>query len=240
MVPKFSYFGLFVRLFSEILNTFGEVYIKFIFIGVCITSLIVGSVAALIQKKIKPLAYSSIANIGFILIGFSSSSVEGFSSSLIYFIIYNLILVSLFYLLLSIKYLHNNLSIKNVNEFFGLLNENFIYCLFFLISLFSLIGLPPLAGFIGKLYLFLIALLSNLEILFLVAVYASILSTIVYLKIIRTLFFNKNILFFSYKIDSTKTPVFLVIIFLFNVYFFLFPTYFFYYIYNLNFNLLFF
>lgn len=236
VVPKLSYFGIFLNFFFHISNIFIDFYIRFLFLTTCICSLIIGSIAALIQKKIKRLlAYSSIANVGFILIGFSTSNIEGFASSLIYFFIYNLVTVSIFYLILTVSYYHNGLLIKNVNEFFSMLNENLLYCFFFLISLFSLIGLPPLAGFIGKFYLFINALLSNFEILFVVAAYASLISAVVYLKLIRNVFFNKRVFFFSFNIKQEKVSFYLVVIMLFNLFFFIFPFYFFFFVYNVFF-----
>jgi len=92
-------------------------------------------------------AYSSIANVGFLLIGPSTVSLDGLNAALIYLIFYSLILVSLFYLFISVKYTHNKLKMKNINELFGFLTNNSLICMFLLLNLFSLIGIPPLAGF---------------------------------------------------------------------------------------------
>jgi NADH-quinone oxidoreductase subunit N len=238
IVPKVVFLGFLIRLIIQILEfSIGNV-IFYLLVSASIASLIFGSLVTLIQKKIKRLfAYSSIANVGFLLMGPATVTLDGINASLLYLFFYSLILVVLFYLFISVRYLHNKLKIKNLTELFGFLTNNFFICLFILINLFSLIGMPPLSGFFGKFYLFMVSFGSSIEILFLSGLYASIISAVVYLKLIRLVFFNKTIYFFSYFFNYYLISFVLTIVTIINLFFFLNPNIIFNFIYNITLTL---
>lgn len=207
-VPKIAFFGLLVRLFSEVFISL-DFYFITILVSSSVLSLILGSLTSLYQLKIKRfLAYSSISNVGFFLMAVICANEESFASGLIYLFIYLIVLVGIFAFLLSLRYFHNNFKIKNINELLGLLSINPIYSLFFLINFFSLIGMPPLAGFVGKFYLFLSCVTVENFFLFFIGVCSSIFSAVIYLKIIRILFFSKTDYFYFY---TTPERIFIVL-----------------------------
>jgi NADH-quinone oxidoreductase subunit N len=198
VVPKITFFGIIVRLIHEVFSSL-DFFLFTLLVASSALSLIFGSITSLYQLKIKRfLTYSSIANVGFFLLAVNCGTEEGFASGLTYLFLYLVILTGLFSFLLSIRYSHNKLKLKSIGEFAGLINANPIYSIFFLINFFSLIGIPPLSGFVGKFYLFLISFNSELFLLFFLSILASIFSTSIYLKIIRLFFFNKEGYFYLY------------------------------------------
>lgn len=238
IIPKIVFLAFIIKITIQIFDFFFDNIVIYLIAASAIGSLILGSMVALIQKKIKRLfAYSSIANVGFLLIGPSTFMLDGFNASIIYLIIYSLIVSTLFYVLISLRYVHNDLKIKNIFELSGLLSANPLLCIFILVNLFSLIGIPPLAGFFGKFYLFISAFSSSLEVLFLTSLYASIISAVVYLRLIRIVFFNKINYFFAYSFNHNSLFFILSVISLINVFFFLNPALLFTIIYNNFYNL---
>jgi NADH-quinone oxidoreductase subunit N len=239
LIPKMVFLGFLIRLLIQVFDFSMSNIIFYIVTIASIGSLFLGSFVSIIQKKLKRLfAYSSIANVGFLLVGPSTVSLDGFNASLLYLFFYSLIIVVLFYLFISVRYVHNKLKMKNINEFFGFITSNFSISLFVLINLFSLIGMPPLAGFFGKFYLFIVSFVSSLEILFISTLYASIISAVVYLRLIRIIFFHKTYYFFSYFFEYYLIFFVLSIISFFNVFFFLKPSILFNFIYNIVFNII--
>jgi NADH-quinone oxidoreductase subunit N len=235
VVPKIVFLGFLIRLLTQIFQFSVTNLIFYIIMSAAIASLFLGSIVSIIQKKIKRLfAYSSIANVGFLLIGPSTVSLDGLNASLIYLFFYLLIIVILFYLFIAVRYVHNNLKMKNINELFGFLTNHSFIGLFLLINLFSLIGIPPLAGFFGKFYLFIVSFVSSLETLFISSLYASIISAVVYLRLIRIIFFHKKYYFFSYFFNYYLIFFITSVISFFNLFFFLNPSIIFNFIYNIN------
>ncbi len=239
IVPKVAFLGFIIRFITQIFEFSLENVIFLLILSSSISSLILGSIAALLQKKIKRLlAYSSISNVGFLLMGPTSNTLEGITASLIFFLFYSFITTVFFFILINVRYLHNKLKFKNISEFFGLINTNFIISIFLLLNLFSLIGIPPLAGFFGKFYLFFSVFSSNLESLFIASIYGSIISAVVYLRLIRLFFFNKSVYFFSYFFDYYKLFFFLIIFTILNFFFFLSPSNLFLFFYNISINII--
>ncbi len=239
IVPKVAFLGFIIRFITQIFEFSLENVVFLLILSSSISSLILGSIAALLQKKIKRLlAYSSISNVGFLLMGPASNTLEGITSSLIFFLFYSFITTVFFFILINVRYLHNKLKLKNISEFFGLINTNFIISIFLLLNLFSLIGIPPLAGFFGKFYLFFSVFGSNLESLFIASIYGSMISAVVYLKLIRVFFFNKTIYFFSYFFNYYKFFFILIIFTILNFFFFISPSNLFLFFYNISISLI--
>jgi len=91
----------------------------------------------------------------------SCAQIEALTSSFLFFFVYIFTLSSVFAVILGLRYFHNDIKIKNIFELIGILNFNFPLALVLILSLFSLLGLPPLAGFLVKFYLFFSALGSE-------------------------------------------------------------------------------
>jgi NADH-quinone oxidoreductase subunit N len=137
----------------------------------------------LYQTKIKRLlAYSAIANLGYIVLGLSSGSFIGLMSSLYYLVTYTLISINIFIILLTIKRYPKVLEFKNIVEFVSITHSNFILSMIIIISLFSLAGIPPLAGFYGKFLIFLSLISKGYYIIALYAVLFSVLTCVYYIS----------------------------------------------------------
>jgi NADH-quinone oxidoreductase subunit N len=151
-------------------------------------SIIIGSLGALYQTRIKRLlAYSTIANVGFILMGIASGTIEGIEASITYTIIYMLTSLGIFTILLSIK--KDNFKLKELQS---LGEQNTIIAASLVILLFSTAGLPPLAGFLGKLEVIMAAISQSMYLLVIVAILMSVISTAYYIRLIQLMFFEKK------------------------------------------------
>lgn len=138
---------------------------------------------ALYQTKIKRLlAYSAIANSGYIVLGLSSGSFLGLMSSFYYFVVYTLISINIFVILLTIKRYPKVFEFKNIAEFVSITHSNFFLSIIIIISLFSSAGIPPLAGFYGKILIFLALISKGYYILALYAVLFSVLTCVYYIS----------------------------------------------------------
>jgi NADH-quinone oxidoreductase subunit N len=181
-------------------------------------SLLIGSLASIYQTKMKRLlAYSSISNVGYVLMVLACAQLEAFTSSFLFFFIYIFTVAGIFSVILGIRYYHNDAKLKSIFELMGLLNSNFLVAIFFILNLFSLRGLPPLAGFFVKFYLFLNALGSEFFFFLYLSILGSIFSAVIYLRLIRLVLFNKyNNIFFFRPINSKITSL-ISFLFLLNV-----------------------
>jgi proton-translocating NADH-quinone oxidoreductase chain N len=147
IVPKIAILGLVVRLFSYVfyglLLPWQEILI------LCsIFSMIIGTLGALWQNKIKRLlAYSGIGHIGYMLIGISTGSIEGIYATFFYVVVYIIMTVATFTILLSIRKQGNLSKLKYINDLSGLFISNPQLAFSFSIIMFSMCGIPPLAGF---------------------------------------------------------------------------------------------
>lgn len=238
MTPKIVFLALFIRLIFGTFSAF-EIYFKFIFFLCGFMSLLLGALASVYQIKLKRLlAYSSISNVGYILMALSCAQIEAFMSSFLYFFVYIFTVAGLFSLILSLRYYNNDLKLKNIFELMGVLNFNFLFALFFVLNLFSLLGLPPLSGFFAKFYLFFNAIGSEFFFFLYLSILASIFSTVIYLRMVRLVLFNKyNNVFFYRPLNSIFT-VLISILISFNFFFFYYINELFKFIYAFVLNFL--
>ena len=183
----------------------------------CLLSLIVGTVLGLTQIRIKRLlAYSTISHIGFILLALIAYSIESYQAYIFYIIQYILTNLNAFVVIIGIGfslYLYytnvsenNNISEKNnspiqlISQLKGYFSINPALALCLIITIFSFIGLPPLAGFFGKQMVLTSALNNNHTILVIIAILTSVIGAVYYLSIIKTIYFNTKEYIKSYKI----------------------------------------
>jgi NADH-quinone oxidoreductase subunit N len=147
-----------------------------------VLSVIFASIAAIYQDKIKRLlAYSGIAHMGYVLLALSSNSVEGLFSAYYYLIIYSLTSLAIFVILLSVRRYNNFLKLKTLSEFSSLFKNNPPLAFSFSILMFSLAGIPPLAGFFSKLFVFLSLLNVGSYLASVVVIVTSVVSAFYYL-----------------------------------------------------------
>jgi NADH-quinone oxidoreductase subunit N len=192
-----------------------------IVIFVAIASMALGSFAAIGQKNIKRLmAYSAIGHIGFALVGLSAGTVEGAQGVLIYISIYVAMTLGAFAVILSMR--RNGLHVETIADFAGLSRTNPPLAFFFAMLLFSLAGIPPLAGFFAKFYVFMAAIKAGLFALAVIGVVTSVVGAYYYLAIVKVMYFDEP----APGIDRVRLELrgVLMVAGLFNMLFFVYPA----------------
>ncbi|HUS96081.1 MAG TPA: NADH-quinone oxidoreductase subunit NuoN [Hyphomicrobiaceae bacterium] len=156
---------------------------------VAIASMLLGAFAAIGQTNIKRLmAYSSIANVGFALVGLAAHSEKGTQAVLVYLGIYVVMTLGVFACILSMR--RNDSAVEEIDELAGLAKTNLPMAVALMILMFSLAGIPPLLGFFGKYYVFLAAIEKGLFPLAIIGVLASVVGAYYYLRIVKIMFFD--------------------------------------------------
>jgi len=190
MVPKVAALTVFIRfLYVPFLNLIDQWQMILVFLS--IASMLFGAIAAIGQINLKRLiAYSSISHIGYALAGLSTGSNEGIQSSVIYITIYILMNLGLFSCLLMMK--RNNNYYENIDDLSGLSKNHPLLSLSLLVILFSLAGIPPLAGFFAKFYIFKSVIEQSMYFLAIVGLLSTVVAAFYYLRIIKIMYFDKE------------------------------------------------
>ena len=190
MVPKIAALTVFIRfLYVPFLYLIDQWQMILIFLS--IASMVFGAVAAIGQKNLKRLiAYSSIGHVGYALAGLATGSNEGIQSSVIYITIYILMNLGLFSCLLMMK--RNNVYYEQIDDLSGLSKNHPLLSLSLLIILFSLAGIPPLAGFFAKFYIFKSVLEQSMFFLAIVGLLSTVVAAFYYLRLIKIMYFDKE------------------------------------------------
>jgi len=219
IVPKIALLALYIRLFFYTFYEFLPLWQE-LFLICAIISMIWGSIAALSQKRIKRLmAYSGIVNIGYMLIGIASGTINSVVGLLIYLIVYIVMTIAFFSFILGTQtyktsYLNIFLiELKNIGK-----TQTILGISIFLI-LFSMIGLPPLAGFFGKMYLFFSVMNSDLYVAAILGVLSSVVSAFYYIRIIKLIYFENSKSYTLYKSMDISISYVLAISILFLIIF---------------------
>jgi NADH-quinone oxidoreductase subunit N len=191
-----------------------------IIVFVSIASMALGSFAAIGQKNIKRLmAYSSIGHMGFALIGLAAGTPEGAQGVLIYIAIYVAMTLGSFAVILAMK--RNGVNVEEISALSGLSRTNPLLAFFFAMLLFSLAGIPPLAGFFAKWYVFVAAIKAGLFTLAVVGVLTSVIGAYYYLSIIKVMYFDEPLP----RLDPMRLELrtVLAVAGVFNIFFFAYP-----------------
>tara|TARA_E500000178_G_scaffold323562_1_gene349278 strand:- start:1041 stop:2519 length:1479 start_codon:yes stop_codon:yes gene_type:complete len=190
VIPKIALFAVFIRMFQTVFSSFEDtLLIMSIFFSIC--SVIVGSFAALKQRKLKRLlAYSSVSHVGYLLLAFSANSIEGTQALFFYLVIYMITSLSLWSVILSINTSTNTERSKTLIDFASVSTTNPLIGLTGMMALFSLAGVPPLAGFYAKMAVFLSAIGSSLIFVSLIAILCSVVSSVYYIRLIKIMYFE--------------------------------------------------
>lgn len=187
-VPKISLLIILINLLNIAFYNAIEIWQPLIIMS-SILSIVIGSLGALYQTKIKRFfAYSTIANVGFILMGLASGTIEGIEASIVYTIIYMITNLGLLLMVLGLCPNGDSPELKEIQEI-GITKG-----VAFTILLFSTAGLPPLAGFIGKLGVFISAINEEMYLLVTIAILMSVISTAYYIRLIKIIFFESKII----------------------------------------------
>ena len=200
MVPKIAALTVFIRfLYVPFLNLIDQWQMILIFLS--IASMLFGAIAAIGQTNLKRLiAYSSIGHIGYTLAGLASVSNDGIQSSIIYITIYIFMNLGLFSCLLMLK--RNNEYYEDINDLSGLSKNHPLLSLSLLIILFSLAGVPPLAGFFAKFYIFKAVIEQSMYFLAIVGLLSTVIAAFYYLRIIKIIYFDPE----REKYDQDHSP----------------------------------
>ena len=190
MVPKIAALTIFIRfLYVPFLNLIDQWQMIIVFLS--IASMLFGAIAAIGQTNIKRLiAYSSIGHIGYTLAGLATGSNEGIQSSIVYISIYIIMNLALFSCLLMLK--RNNEYYEEIEDLSGLSKNHPLLSLSLLIILFSLAGIPPLAGFFAKFYIFKAVLEQSMYFLAIVGLLSTVIAAFYYLRVIKIIYFDKE------------------------------------------------
>ena len=190
MVPKIAALTVFIRfLYVPFLNLIDQWQMIIIFLS--LASMIFGAIAAIGQTNIKRLiAYSSIGHVGYTLAGLATGTNEGIQSSIIYITIYIVMNLALFSGLLMLR--RNNQYHEDIEDLSGLSKNHPLLSISLLIVLFSLAGIPPLAGFFAKFYIFKAVLEESMYFLAIVGLLSTVISAFYYLRIIKIIYFDNQ------------------------------------------------
>ena len=189
--PKVAAIAIFVRApitaFPEITPQWQQIVVF-----VAIASMVLGSFAAIGQRNIKRLmAYSSIGNMGFALIGLAAATPEGVQGVIVYMAIYLAMTLGTFACILSMR--RRGVLVENIVDLSGLARTNPGMAFFLAVMMFSLAGIPPLAGFFAKYFVFLAAIKAGLYVLAVIGVLASVVGAYYYLAIVKVMYFDDAI-----------------------------------------------
>jgi len=190
--PKLAALALFARfLLQPMIGLTAQAHQVIIFIS--IASMLWGAFAGLVQTNLKRLlAYSSIANVGTLLIGLVVGGASGVQAILIYFAIYALNTLGAFAVILCLR--RRGKAVESIVDLSGLSKTNPLVALAMAVLMFSLAGVPPLAGFFGKYFMFLAAVKADLLPLAIVGVLTSVVTATYYLRLIKIMYFDEPLM----------------------------------------------
>ena len=188
VVPKVAGIVIFIRFmylpFQELLDQW-----KYILVFISIASMILGAVAAIGQNNIKRLiAYSSIGHIGYAIAGMTPGTENGFKSTLIYISIYAVMNIGAFACIFLMK--RNGNYTEDIQELSGASKNHPLMSLSLLIILSSLAGIPPMAGFFAKFYVFMAVIESGMFTLAVIGLVTTVVSAFYYIRIIKIMYFD--------------------------------------------------
>ena len=187
--PKLAALALFARV---LFDGFGGLFIQWqkIVIFLALASMLLGAFAAIGQTNIKRLmAYSGIGNIGYALVGLAAGTASGVRGVLVYMAIYVVMTLGTFACILAMR--RQGRYVEQISDLSGLSRRQPLLAAALSIFMFSLAGIPPLAGFFGKLYVFLAAVEANLTWLAIVGVLTSVVGAYYYLRIVKLVYFDE-------------------------------------------------
>ena len=188
IAPKIAAMALFLRV---LVQGFGEMVQDWqqIIVFISIASMVLGAFAAIGQRNIKRLlAYSSIGHMGFALVGLAAGSEVGVAGTITYLTIYLAMTAGTFAAILLMR--RSGTYVEDIGDLAGLSRSRPVMAFFIATMMFSLAGIPPLAGFFAKFYVFLAAVQAGLWALAVIGVLASVVGAFYYLRIVKIIYFD--------------------------------------------------
>jgi NADH-quinone oxidoreductase subunit N len=189
VAPKIAAVSLTV---SVLMGPFKPLFAQWqqIIVVTAVLSMALGAFAALRQQNIKRLmAYSSIGNVGYVFLGLASGSEKGIQGIVFYLAVYLVMTLGVFAIILMMK--RRNIMVENISDLSGLARSQPMMAFALLIFMFSLAGIPPLAGFWGKLYIFMAAVEAKLFWPAVLGVLCSVVASYYYLRIVKVMYFDE-------------------------------------------------
>jgi len=188
ILPKIAALTVFIRfLYVPFLNIIDQWQIIIVFLS--IASMLFGAIAAIGQKNLKRLvAYSSIGHMGYALAGLSTGTNQGIQSSITYISIYLFMNLAFFGCLFMLR--RDDKYFENIEDLSGLSKNHPMLSFSFLIVLFSLAGIPPLAGFFAKFYIFSAVIEQSMYFLAITGLLSTVIAAFYYLRLIKIIYFD--------------------------------------------------
>ncbi|NJK97392.1 MAG: NADH-quinone oxidoreductase subunit N [Bacteroidales bacterium] len=188
VISKGSIIFVFISVLYTIFSSFTDAWLYAITI-LSILSMTIGNLFAMRQQNLKRfLAFSSISQVGFVLVGIAGASQIGMTSATYFVLIYLLSNIASFGVIGAI---YDGTGKETINDYKGLYKSNPYYALIFAISLFSLAGIPPTAGFFGKLFLLTSGMGNGMYVLLAFAAINLVISLYNYLRIVKSMFIDE-------------------------------------------------
>ena len=190
VAPKIAAVALLLRVMAQ---PFGDLVAQWqqIVVFISVASMLLGSFAALAQTNIKRLmAYSSIGHIGFALLGLAAGTTEGVRGVILYMAIYLVMNVGCWGCILAMR--RQERMVEGIDDLAGLARTNPLMALAMGIFMFSMAGIPPLAGFFAKLYVFLAVIEAGMYTLAVIGVLSSVVAAVYYLRIVKIMYFDEE------------------------------------------------
>ena len=218
--PKVAAMALFVRIAYSAFPGISSQWQQIVYL-LSIASMLLGAFAAIGQTNIKRLmAYSSIANVGFMLVGLVANTAEGARGVLIYLAIYVVMTLGAFACVLCLR--RGGQAVEEIDQLAGLARNDLTLATCLAILLFSMAGIPPLAGFFGKFYVFVAAMNAGHYVLAVIGVVASVVGAYYYLRLVKIMFFDEPVAKFDRAALSLRLSLGLAAVFM--VAFVLYPA----------------
>jgi len=203
--PKIAAMALFLRVVFGPFAGAESAWLQII-IPVSVASMLLGALAAIGQTNIKRLmAYSSISHMGYALIGFAAGSPEGVQGVLTYLVIYLAMTVGTFVCIMHMR--RDGKQVETISDLAGLSQRDPTTAYLLAILMFSLIGIPPLAGFMGKWFVFLAAVESKLYVLAAIGFLTSVIGAFYYLRVVKIMFFDPPAAAFEKPIGTVNAAL---------------------------------
>ena len=190
VAPKIAALALFIRVMT---GPFGPLVAEWqqIIVFISVASMLLGAFAAINQRNIKRLmAYSSIGHVGYALIGLAVGNEAGIRGMLIYLAIYLVMNIGTFACILCMR--RGDRMVEGIDDLAGLGKTHPLVALALAVFMFSMAGIPPLAGFFGKFYIFLPAIESGFYTLAVIGVLSSVVAAFYYLRIVQIVYFEES------------------------------------------------
>jgi NADH-quinone oxidoreductase subunit N len=187
--PKVAAMALLIRVlvvpFAKITGDWQQ-----ILVFISIASMLLGAFAAIGQHNIKRLlAYSSIGHMGYALVGLAAGGPGGVRGTIIYMAIYMIMTIGTFACVIAMR--HKEGAVEEIGDLAGLARTNKLMAFIMAMFMFSLAGIPPLAGFFAKYFVFLAAIESGLVTLAVIGVVSSVIGAYYYLRIVKVMYFDE-------------------------------------------------